>query len=256
MVDIAIIDSGIGGLSLFSSFFKNLSAKKYLYLADIKNLPYGNKIKSQLLKITIKNIDYIIKRYNPKCIVFGCNTIGTTLLEVIIKIYPHIKIFAIKPNLEQIKNKKNKVLVLATNRTITSLKHKQDYILNNKNIILCKMPSLANKVEKYIQNTNKIVPYLKRRLRKFKQINSIVLGCTHYYFVKNQIKEILKPDKIVDGIDILTKQILGEKLFFSFEKANAEKIKINVKIKFTKKPKNKKEYKNIIKKMLEEKNKV
>ena len=62
-MDIAIIDSGIGGMCLLPYFFKNLPLKKYVYFADIKNLPYGNKKTSELLEITVKNVKYIVICY-------------------------------------------------------------------------------------------------------------------------------------------------------------------------------------------------
>ena len=246
MIDVAIIDSGIGGLSLFSCFFKCLPFNKYLYFADIKNLPYGNKTKKQLFNIAIKNIKYIAKKYKPKYIVFGCNTVGTILLKNLKNYFSNLKIFAIKPSLKV----KTKTLILATCKTIRYLKKNKDYILNKENIILCKMPSLANKVEKYIQNPENIVPYLKRKLKKYKGIDCVVLGCTHYYFVKKQIENILSTKKLKTNIAALTKEVLFETNKTDLKIDNTKKIK--VKIKFSKKPQNKKEYKNIISKMINE----
>ena len=201
---IAVVDSGIGGLSLLKTLVLNLNIKDYVYFADLKNIPYGTKTRDQLLCITIKNLKTIIKKYRPNIIVFGCNTIGSSVLEDIKRIFPNQAIFAIKPNL---KNIKTKTLVIATNATINILLASSEYKDNKKNIVLCKMPKLATKVENYIQKGANLVPYLKSKLYKFNDCNNIILGCTHYYFVKNEIKKILPYAKFFDSRNVVLGQI-------------------------------------------------
>ena len=133
--------------------------------------------------------------------------------------------------------------MLATNRTIEKVKKFSG--LKSKNIVLCKMTSLANKVEKNLQNPHKIVPYLKQRLSKYKDVKCIVLGCTHYYFVKNQIQNLFKKAKIIDGITLLTNEIL------QFLKSDILKIdyfgKRKVKLVLTKKSRQRSNYKKLLK---------
>ena len=244
-MDVVIIDSGIGGMCLLPYFFKCLPFKKYLYFADVKNLPYGLKSSKELLKITIDNVKTIIKKYKPKIIVFGCNTIGTTIFDSVKEFFPNQIFFTIKPNTNSSFLSKEKTLILATSKTINSIKKCK---LSSNNIILCKMPKLANKVENNLQNLNNIVPYLKQRLSKYKNIRRIVLGCTHYYFVKKQIQILFKNTKIDDGIESLTNQILY------FLKDKNLKLKSKHKTKVTlfvsKKTHQKRIYKSIIKKFI------
>ena len=233
----------MGGLSVLIELDKVVCNANLVYFADIKNLPYGNKTKKSLYEITKNNINYILKKCKPTAIIFGCNTIGTSIFDDIKKHFDFVKMFAISPNLLNF-SKDDKVLILATSRTVYSLKNKQKF---NKNIILCKMPLLATKVEKYYPNYANIVPYLKQKLLKFKRknITDIVLGCTHYYFVKNQISKIFdKRVKIYDGIDCLIKSIKQEMPnLFKRDIKSDNKIKFIVtKNKF----KNSKKYKKII----------
>ena len=162
---IAIIDSGLGGLSLFRAFLKELNIKNYIYFADLKNLPYGTKSQKELQLITIKNVKNIITRYKPNVIVFGCNTIGTTIYNDIKKIFSQVSIFAIKPCLSNnlVLDKRKKTLVIATTATIKALEKTKEYLKNKNRIILCKMPKLACKVEDYIQNGSNIMPYLSKK---------------------------------------------------------------------------------------------
>lgn len=225
-VKIAVIDSGIGGLSLLKVFLNNLKDIDYIYFADLKNLPYGTKTKEQLLCITIKNIRYIKQKYNPDLIVFGCNTIGTTIYEEIKKIFPKQKIFSIRPC---IKNDNVKTLVLATTATINYLQSLEIYKKNEDSLVLCKMPRLATKVESYIKNGHNLVPYIKNKLNKFKGIKRVVLGCSHYFFIKDIISKVLPNSKIIDS----TTYVLGLvkkyiKLFY--QNKNILKISKNNKI--------------------------
>ena len=248
MIDVAIIDSGLGGISLLSRLTKTFYFKNFLYFADTKNLPYGTKSKKQLLNITIKNSKTIIKKFKPKIIVFGCNTIGTTIIEDIKKIFKNQNIFAIKPVFDYTHSENNKTLLLATNTTINNIKKNNYYVKNKNNIILCKMPLLANKVENYIQNTNKIVPYLNYKLKRYNHVSKVFLGCTHYYFIKKQIHNIFPIAEIIDGGDTLIKNI---KQFvcnnINLFKNIKFKKKIKVKLVLTKKSSQIKVYKNLIK---------
>ena len=76
---IAVIDSGIGGISLLSDLIKNFPNEKFLYLGDNNNAPYGEKSKHELIALTMKNIDYV-KSFGIKAIVFACNTISVNIL--------------------------------------------------------------------------------------------------------------------------------------------------------------------------------
>lgn len=232
-----IIDSGIGGTSLLPCFFKKLPFNSYIYFADTKNLPYGNKTKKELFEITKNNLNFLIKKYKPNIIIFGCNTIGTTIIEEIKNYFPNQRIFAIKPNLEQV-SKYNSSLVLATSTTIKTLKQKG----NIKSCIVLKpMQNLATKIENNLQNISNIVPYLKRSLKNYKNINCIVLGCTHYYYVKPLLKKIFAKVEIIDGVDFLCQSILDK-----FSEIKLKNKKIKVKILFSKKTNSTKRYKKII----------
>ena len=252
-LNIAIIDSGIGGISVLSELFKNINGSNLFYFADVKNMPYGSKTKKELLQITVKNLNFIIKKYKPKIIVFGCNTIGSTILNEIKQIFSNIKIYAINPNIYSLikkcdckySNNKFKILLLATHRTIESIKKDNNYIKNKSCIILCKMQKLATIIENNPYNIEKIVPYIKHKLSKYcnKNIKYLVLGCTHYYFVRNEIKQLFKNCILINNIDMLVNEIKNDNL----ELLENKKYKFSkVKFIFSKKQKDIKNiYKNL-----------
>ncbi len=254
--NVVIIDSGLGGLSLLKPLYKKIPYLNYIYFADTKNLPYGLKTKNELLSITTENIKYVIKEYNPCLIIFGCNTIGTTIFKEISNKFNNIKMFALRPNIATAINKGyKKILLLGTSQTIKNIKKSKDYINNKNNIVLCDMPLLATKIEKYIQTPIKIEPYLKDKLNKFNNIDCIILGCSHYYFIKNQLKNLFKSADFIDNTKILSNEVkkyLIKNNLFNDEKFY-ENNSNNIKLILTKEEVNKNKYNQIIKKIVKRK---
>ena len=89
------------------------------------------------------------------------------------------------------------------------------------------MPLLATKIENNPLNTTKIVPYIKRRLCKFKScnINFIVLGCTHYFFVKREINNIFKKVEVIDNSKFLVEKIIKDNSFLNLKEKNKNFVK-------------------------------
>ena len=260
---ILILDSGIGGLNVLKQLYLKLNFYNFIYFADIINLPYGNKTRKELLNITINNLSKLICKYKPYFIVIGCNTIGSSILEEIKKHFYQIKIFAIKPNInyvikqltinkKQLKNQSQgellngNLLVLTTAATKKAIAKKSEYILNKNNIVLCKMPSLANKVENNIQNISNIVPYLKRRLCKFKRIVGVVLGCTHYIYLKKQIKDMFIDSKVFDGSESLINEIKKSLSLKNIGKKQKPKLQVKFIYSFARNKQVEKKYKMIL----------
>lgn len=260
MKNIVLMDSGLGGLSALKVLYKKVPSFNFIYFADTKNLPYGAKTKNELLDITIQNIKDIKRKYNPHIIIFGCNTLGTTILKDIKKIFYDIKFFALTPNIKMAleMNKKN-ILVLATTQTINRLKKLTLYKNNKNNIILRKMPLLANKVEFYIKNPINIVPYLNQELGKYTCVDCIVLGCSHYYFVKKQLNQMFKLANIIDGTSILAKEVVDYIKLNNISTKDNGSLNINknsssIELVLTKDVPNKNSYLKIIKDIMKSKN--
>ena len=117
---IGIFDSGVGGTSIWKEVTKMLPHESTIYLADSANAPYGEKSKEEIVRLSIKNTEYLLKR-NCKIIVVACNTATTNAIDYLRSHYnvPFIGIEpAIKPAALQTKTKK--VGVLATKGTLSS----------------------------------------------------------------------------------------------------------------------------------------
>ncbi len=193
---IALLDSGIGGLSVLNQLLNILPNEKYIYFGDNQNAPYGNKSLSELKRITFKNIDYI-KQYNIKLLVVACNTLSVNLINDITA-YSGLKTFGVFPPVEQAIIKSKRSLLLATERTAQIYREV-------KGLTAIGLKTLAKDIEdnKFKLNSFSIDKAITMSSGKYVNTlgyyDSIILGCTHYFFIKNKIFDHFRPQKIIFG---------------------------------------------------------
>ena len=208
---IGMFDSGIGGLTVLKELRKILPNENYIYYADSKNNPYGEKSDSELMAIVTDIVDYLISK-EVKIIVIACNTATTRCINRLRKMYPDMIFVGTEPAIKVAcdKNYKN-TLVMATPGTIKSERTHELVKLNkkrNQKITLLPCKGLADAIESGNKdNVNKV---LHKLLDKYvnDDIDSIVLGCTHYPHAKKNIKELFPKAKLIDGNKGVTKQVV------------------------------------------------
>jgi glutamate racemase len=235
---IGIFDSGIGGTSIWKEINKQLPQENTLYLADALNAPYGEKPKDEILKLSIKNTEFLLKK-GCKIIVVACNTATTNTIAYLRNNYkvPFIGIEpAIKP--AALKTKTNNIGVLATQGTLSSqLFSKTSYAISN-NITIHEQngDGLVDLIEKGATNSNKtqqlLLKYLEPMLSK--NIDCLVLGCTHYPYLIPQIRKIVGSKvNIIDSGFAVAKQLKNvlkkEKLLNTTNKESQHQFYINTK---------------------------
>ena len=198
---IGIFDSGIGGLTILEEIRKLLPNEDIIYYADNKNNPYGSKSDIELFNITSKIVDFLtIKKC--KIIVIACNTATTRCIKYLREKYPSIIFIGTEPAIKVACDKGFKnTLVLATPATISSksipklIENKQ----NEQQIFLQQCDGLANAIE--TNNQSLTSSLLKQYLTQYQNnnIDSVVLGCTHYPYVKKEIQKYFPNAKIIDS---------------------------------------------------------
>ena len=207
---IGMFDSGIGGLTVLKELRKLLPNENYIYYADSKNNPYGEKSDSELMNIVTNIVDFLISR-EVKIIVIACNTATTRCINRLRKMYPNMIFVGTAPAIKVAcdKNYKN-TLVMATPGTIKSERTHELVKLNKKRdqkITLLSCKGLADAIESGNKdNVNKV---LHKLLDKYvdEGIDSIVLGCTHYPHAKKNIKELFPNAKLIDGNKGVSRQV-------------------------------------------------
>ncbi len=194
---ICFFDSGIGGSTILKEVVKLLPNENYVYYADSKNNPYGNKTKEELFNIVGNAVDNLLK-YDPKLIVCACNTATEVVLNNIRRKYPNITFVGTEPAVKVVHDKyqDKKTLVITTKGTGESERFKA--LFNNyktPDCTLIEAPLLAGLIE----NNKDPYPYLKELLKDYKDIDIVVLGCTHFPLAKDAITKVLGDVTFVDG---------------------------------------------------------
>ncbi len=197
---IGVFDSGKGGLSILKQLKKVLPNYNFIYYSDKKNNPYGEKSPKELLNITKKIVERL-KQEGCKIIVIACNTATTRCIKQLKDTYQDLIFIGTVPAIKVASdhNYKN-TLVMATPATITSQRTTElinDNQKEGQNIFLEACPGLASAIEN--DNYKTIENILNSLSNKYKNIDSLVLGCTHYSLIKNEIQKYFPKVVLLDG---------------------------------------------------------
>lgn len=216
---IGVFDSGLGGLNVLKELLKELPNEKYIYLGDTKRFPYGQKSAEAIIEIAKQNVEFFIKK-GVKLVIIACGTVTSQALEVLQEIYEIPIIGIIEPTIlnlrDRIDDRENMIGVIATKGTIRSCaweKKISEYIPNAE-IVSVSAPLLATMAEEGWIN-NKVAEYtVKEYMKMFKNVDKLILGCTHYPLFKDLMrKELSSKIEIVDtGVELskyLKKKIYG-----------------------------------------------
>ena len=213
---IGVFDSGLGGLSILKAFKKFLPQYDYLYLGDSLHVPYGDKKPEKITAWAEKIIPFFIEKKCP-LVIFACNTITATSLPQIQKKFDNqIKVLGIiRPTSEfLLANPGQKIGIIGTTNTITSNIFSRDLkkIAPDKKINYYQQacPGLVEKIEKgppYFKELNKTLSFCLAPLAK-EGVDVLVLGCTHYNLVADQIQTFLPKTKIITQGDIAAQKLI------------------------------------------------
>lgn len=223
--NIGFLDSGIGGVTVLRECIKLLPNFKYVYYSDSINNPYGDKSKDEIINIVN---DIVVKLIDMECyvIVIACNTASCICVDYLRDKYKNISFIAIEPAIKlACDNEKNtNTLIMATKGTIDSDRFHALYDkYNNDNFYLLSCVGLANLIE----NGKKIEleKYLVDSLSYYKdKVSSIVLGCTHYPLIKDEIRKVLGNVSFYDGSFGVAKQL--KRIIIEKEYKNLDEKKI------------------------------
>jgi len=215
---IGIFDSGIGGTSIWAEIHQLLPDEKTIYLADSKNAPYGQKSKDEIIALSCKNTELLLKM-DCKLIIVACNTATTNAIQELRAKYnvPFIGIEpAIKPAATH--SKTQTIGILATKGTLNSeLFNKNAEKFHHTKIMEQVGHGLVPLIENGEINSPEMTTLLQAYLKPMIEadIDYLVLGCSHYPYLIPQIKKILPAHiQIIDSGEAVARQtqnVLKEK---------------------------------------------
>lgn len=200
--NIAILDSGLGGLTILMSIAIKCPQENFIYFADTAQLPYGNKNPADIIHCTLKCIKYIVKSKNPKLIILACSTMtSNAIAQLAVKFKTRI-LGVIKPEMLEIpRNLKIKsIAILGTKATIKTKIYGKVF------------PNYTSKKITRMLNTQMLVPILEEGLASSPIVeyainyyinqlpiypNCIILGCTHYPLLEYYFSKILPKNTII-----------------------------------------------------------
>lgn len=215
---IAIFDSGYGGLTVLKAMMKFLPEYDYLYLGDNARAPYGDNDGETIKLFTSQAVEYLFNS-NVRIVITACNTVSGIALRHIQQ--KHVK----SPEIEKKRvlgviipvaqyiakhHKKEKIGVIGTKATIESgiFQEEINKLMPDIKIVAKACPLLAPLIEENWHKKPEGISIMKKYLRPLKNanINTLILGCTHYSFIIPQIKKIMRKNvKIIDPGEITAK---------------------------------------------------
>ena len=212
---IAVTDSGVGGISVLKELIKLMPNENYLYFGDNKNAPYGTKTAGQVREIMFSNVEYLLEK-NIKAIVIACNTATAAAAKELREKYPDFPIIGIEPAIKpsaQYREHSN-VLVMATPLTLNQDKFHSllDRFSDEANIITLPCPGLMELIEEGKTSGAELEEFLDSLFLPYEdiKIDSVVLGCTHYPHIKDEIKKALGGDVMIfDGGEGTAKETMN-----------------------------------------------
>ena len=208
---IGMFDSGVGGLTVLKEVINSNPNENIIYLGDTKRFPYGSKSKESIIELTKNGMDFLISK-NVKAIIIACGTATSQALAEMKKIYRIPIIGIIDPTVKYIKEKESlrKIGIIATSGTIRS-KGWQTNIL--KQIPKAKIknracPLLAPMAEEGWTDNEIAKLTIREYLKDVKDVDCLVLGCTHYpLFKKIIVEELGENVEIINTGEMVSKDL-------------------------------------------------
>ncbi len=210
---IGIFDSGIGGLTVLKAVRSLLPYENIIYFSDTIHLPYGDKPMEEILAYS-KGITQFLLDNKCKIIVVACNTASAAALKQLRESYPDVMFVgmepAVKPAAEQTRT--GTVGVLATSATFQGELYNSvvERFAKDVEVIRQPCPGLVQQIEAGKLNTHDTEGMLRAWIEPMlkKNIDTLVLGCTHYPFVKSLIEKISGPGvRVIDPAPAVAKQV-------------------------------------------------
>jgi glutamate racemase len=193
---IGVFDSGVGGLTVASIIMREMPRESIYYYADTGNVPYGPKSPETIRKIVLEIMDFLLNK-RVKAIVMACNTSSALVLPLIKTKFPIPLIGVIEPGVATALSlsRNRRIGVIANEATVRSQAYAGMLQREDKSVVVRQeaCPLLVPLVEKGETCSTETKNILKSYLKPLsdEEIDTLILGCTHYPFLEEPIAEIM-----------------------------------------------------------------
>jgi glutamate racemase len=205
---IGIFDSGIGGLSVLKALRSELPNEHFIYIADSGHAPYGERDDAHVIARSLAIAAYLMQQ-NIKALVVACNTATAAAIDVLRARHPNLPIIGVEPALKPAvaASKTKRIAVMATRSTLASARFAALLAAHATQARFELLPcdGLAEAIEQSSQNQNatELIATCARimcgrgifnaQFDGVSEIDTIVLGCTHYAFAAQHIATLIGP---------------------------------------------------------------
>lgn len=210
---IGILDSGVGGLSVWKEIVQMLPNESTIYLADSINCPYGDRSEEEIFSLAKRLIQFLVEK-KVKLVIVACNTITVVCIDRLRVEFENLPIVglvpAVKTAAEKTKNKR--IGILSTPITARSAYQKNliEKFAKEYDVVNVGTEELVPLIERGQIDSKSIKKILRKILNEFiiKDVDMIVLGCSHFPFLRDSIGEVMGDKiKILDSGEAVARQV-------------------------------------------------
>lgn len=200
---IGVFDSGLGGISVLRELMSLMPEENYLYFGDSANAPYGTRTTEEVRLLTMNAAAMLYER-GIKALVVACNTATAAAITQIREEYPNLIVVGIEPALKMATDRfpRGHVGIMATQ--VTLREEKLEHLVGRfpeVQVERIPAPGLVELVEQGKAESEETEALLQKILMPYiGKLDALVLGCTHYPFVKDTVQKLLGADvQVLDG---------------------------------------------------------
>ena len=213
---IGVFDSGIGGLSVLRALQKELPHERFVYLADNAHAPYGEKTEAFVRERTQTIATHLLAQHQIKALVVACNTATAAAIHTLRAQHPQLPLVGVEPALKPALglSRTGHIGVIATRGTVgsdkfarllASVQGEAHFVVQACNglALAIEQSTLPDQARAAQDQISHLLQTYTQAMGRFGsgpgEIDTLVLGCTHYVFVENDLRQLLGP-----GVQLLS----------------------------------------------------
>lgn len=208
---VGVFDSGVGGISVLQHLVRALPCEDFVFFGDSAHAPYGGRDPQEVCDFSVAIAERMIAQ-GAKALVIACNTATSAAAPTLRAAYPNLPIVGVEPALKPavLAGGSGQVLVMATEVT---LKLEKFHRLSERwaaqtHVATVACRGLVDRIEQGNLDTPDVVELLEGLVGSYRgKVDRVVLGCTHYPFVRRQIAQVLGDVTFFDGGEGAARQL-------------------------------------------------
>ncbi len=202
---VGVFDSGVGGVSVLIELMKLLPQERFYYFGDSVNAPYGKKTTGEVQALTLAAAHHLLTELHCKAMVVACNTATAAAIEALRQTYPKKIIIGIEPAIKLAcdRHPGGAIGIMATDVTLREKKLAAllERVSRNCRVLHLPSPGVVEAVEAGLAEAPEALALMEEELGPLRgHLDALVLGCTHYPFIRGAIRQVLgSAVDILDG---------------------------------------------------------